>query len=79
MISRQEEKFAIIVKTLEEAPTEQLLFTTFLKMYPGDWRQLKIVFSKFKQSKQSGKTIPLPKPEQYLRKSIRVWLQKQGQ
>lgn len=77
MIPNQEEKFKSIIATLEEAPTEQLVFTSFLKMYPADWKQLKITFSKFNRSKQFGKTIPLPKPEQSLRKSIRIWLQKQ--
>ena len=32
--------------------------------------------SKFKRSKQFGKTIPLPRPEESLRKSIRIWLKK---
>jgi hypothetical protein len=77
MIPNQEEKFTHIVTTLEETPTEQLLFSAFLKMYPEDWKQLKVTFSKFNRSKQFGKTIPLPKPEQSLRKLIRVWLQKQ--
>ncbi len=77
MIPNQEEKFKNILATLGETPTEQLVFNGFLKMYPKDWKQLKIVFSKFNRSKQFGKTIPLPKPEQSLRKSIRIWLQKQ--
>jgi hypothetical protein len=50
------------------------MFNTFLAMYPAEWKQLKITFSKFNRSKQFGKTIPLPKPEQSLRKEIRIWL-----
>lgn len=76
MIPDQEEKFEIIFNRLEEKPTEQLLFNTFLAAYPEDWKKLKITFSKFKRSKQFGRTIPLPRPEESLRKSIRVWLRK---
>ena len=76
MIPNQEEKFEAVFNSLEEKPTEQLLFNAFLAMYPEDWKQLKITFSKFNRSKQFGKTIPLPRPEQSLRKSIRVWLKK---
>jgi hypothetical protein len=45
-------------------------------MYPDAWKQLKITFSTYKRSKQFGKTIPLPRPEESLRKSIRIWLKR---
>ena len=77
MIPDQEEKIEAVYKSLTEKPTEQLLFNTFLKMYPEQWKQLKITFSKFNRSKQFGRTIPLPKPEVSLRKEIRSWLKKQ--
>ena len=76
MIPDLEEKIEAVYKSLTEKPPEQLLFNTFLKMYPEQWKKLKITFSKFKRSKQFGKTIPLPRPEESLRKSIRVWLKK---
>ena len=76
MIPDQEEKFEAVYKSLTEKATEQLLFNTFLKLYPEAWKQLKITFSKFKRSKQFGKTIPLPRPEESLRKSIRIWLKR---
>ena len=60
MIPDQEEKFEAVYKSLTEKATEQLLFNTFLKMYPEAWKQLKITFSTYKRSKQFGKTIPLP-------------------
>ncbi len=76
MIIDQEEKFKIIFNALKEKKTEQNMFSKFLDSYPEDWKQLKITFSKFNRSKQFGKAIPLPKPEQSLRKIIRVWLKK---
>ena len=76
MIPDLEEKIEAVYKSLTEKPPEQLLFNTFLKMYPEQWKKLKITFSKFKRSKQFGKTIPLPRPEESLRKSIRVWLKR---
>jgi hypothetical protein len=69
-------KFEAVYKSLTVKATEQVLFNTFLKMYPEAWKQLKITFSRYNRSKQFGKTIPLPRPEQSLRKSIRVWLEK---
>ena len=76
MIPNPEKKFETVFNSLTEKTSEQLMFNTFLKMYPEEWKQLKITFSKFKRSKQFGKTIPLPRPEESLRKSIRVWLKK---
>ena len=74
MIIDQEEKFKIIFEKLKEKQTEQNMFNMFLKVYPVEWKQLKVTFSKFNRSKQFGKTIPLPKPEQSLRTAIRAWL-----
>jgi hypothetical protein len=74
MLLNQEEKFRIVFDKLKEKQTEQSMFNKFLEIYPLEWKQLKVAFSKFNRSKQFGKTIPLPKPEQSLRKEIRVWL-----
>lgn len=76
MIQNKEEKFEAIFASIKEKANEINMFSGFLKMYPKDWKQLKINFSKFNRSKQFGKTIPLPKPEQSLKKEIRVWLKK---
>ena len=76
MITNKEEKFKTIFEALKEKPNELNMFGTFLKTYPEEWKQLKINFSKFNRSKQFGKTIPLPKPEQSLKKEIRIWLKK---
>lgn len=76
MIINQEEKFQVIFDKLREKQTEQSMFNKFLETYPVEWKQLKITFAKFNRSKQVGKTIPLPKPEQSLRKDIRIWLKK---
>jgi len=77
MIINQEELFSKTLASLDEKPTEQNMFNKFLELYPKEWKQLKITFSKFNRSKQFGKTIPLAKPEVSLRKEIRVWLKKQ--
>ncbi|KGL62724.1 hypothetical protein [Polaribacter sp. Hel1_85] len=77
MIINQEELFSKTLESLDEKPNEQNMFNKFLELYPKEWKQLKITFSKFNRSKQFGKTIPLPKPEVSLRKEIRVWLKKQ--
>lgn len=76
MIINQEEKFQKILDSLTSKPNEQLLFNQFLELYPEDWKQLKITFSKFNRSKLAGKSIPLPKPEQALKKAMRCWLKK---
>ncbi|MDO6490095.1 MAG: hypothetical protein ABJD66_10580 [Cellulophaga sp.] len=77
MIIEKEEKFKEVLSKIEGKIDEQSFFNKFLELYPEDWKKLKITFSKFKRSKQFGKTIPLPKPETSLRKEIRLWLQKQ--
>lgn len=78
MIIQQEEKFKKVCAALTEKVTEQTFFNKFLDLYPEEWKQLKITFSKFNRSKRFGKTIPLPKPEVSLRTAIRVWLKKQS-
>ncbi|WP_299012096.1 hypothetical protein [uncultured Polaribacter sp.] len=77
MILNKEELFQKTLESLTEKPGEQNMFNQFLALYPEEWKQLKITFSKFNRSKQFGKTIPLPKPEVSLRKEIRIWLKKQ--
>lgn len=77
MIPNQEALFQKTFESLKEKPTEQNMFNTFLALYPAEWKQLKVTFSKFNRSKQFGKTIPLPKPEVSIRKDIRAWLKKQ--
>lgn len=77
MILDQDKLFKKTLEKLTEKPTEQNMFHAFLKLYPEQWKQLKINFSKFNRSKQFGKTIPLPKPEVTLRKELRTWLKKQ--
>ena len=77
MIEEKEAKFRKIADTIKENLNEINMFGGFLKLYPDEWKQLKITFSKFNRSKQFGKTIPLPKPEQSLQKEIRIWLKKQ--
>ncbi|MGJ8759664.1 MULTISPECIES: hypothetical protein [unclassified Polaribacter] len=77
MIPNQDELFQKTLDSLDEKPTEQNMFNMFLKLYPKEWKDLKITFSKFNRSKQFGRTIPLPKPEVSIRKEIRAWLNKQ--
>ena len=78
MIQNQEEKFQLIFDSLKDKKKEQSMFNSFLDTYPEEWKQLKIIFSKFNRSKNFGKTIPLPKPEQSLKKEIRIWLKSQN-
>jgi hypothetical protein len=78
MIPNQEALFQKTLESLKEKPTEQNMFNKFLDLYPAEWKQLKVTFSKFKRSKQFGKTIPLPRPEVSIRKDIRSWLTKQA-
>lgn len=73
MIVDQDLKFKKVLASLEKV-SEQTFFNQFIERYPDDWKQLKITYSKFNRSKQFGKTIPLPKPEVALRKTIRIWL-----
>ena len=74
MIINLDEKFKKTQEQLDEKPNEQNMFNKFIDLYPTEWKRLKITFSKFNRGKQFGKTIPLPKPEQQIRKQIRAWL-----
>jgi len=76
MIINQDEKFHKTITIIEGNYQVQDVFNTFIALYPEDWKQLKINYSKFNLSKQFGKTIPLPKPEVSLKKTIHAWLLK---
>ena len=76
MIIDQDEKFKNTIAVIEGSYQVQDVFNTFITLYPKDWKQLKINYSKFNRSKQFGKTIPLPKPEVTLKKMIQVWMLK---
>ncbi len=76
MIIDQDEKFHKTIASIEGTHQVQDVFNTFIALYPEDWKQLKINYSKFNRSKQFSKTIPLPKPEVSLKKMIQVWLSK---
>jgi hypothetical protein len=78
MILEKEEKFNEVLLSLRGTINEQSFFNKFLELYPEVWKEYKTVYSKFKRSKQFGKTIPQPNPEVTLRKEIRLWLRKQG-
>ncbi|MDO7170595.1 hypothetical protein [Mariniflexile sp. AS56] len=77
MIIEQEQKFKEVLSQIEGKINEQSFFNKFLELYPEVWKKHKTMFSKFNKSKQSGQSIPLPKPEVSLRKEIRLWLHKQ--
>ena len=77
MILEQEQKFKEVLSKIEGKINDQSFFNKFLELYPEVWKKHKITFSNFKRSNQFVQTIPLPKPEDSLRKEIRMWLQKQ--
>jgi len=77
MILDIDKKIAQTVATLEDKYTVQDVFNKFIALFPEDWKKHKIAYSKFNRSKQFGRTIPLPKPEVSLKKTIQIWLKKQ--
>ena len=79
MIPNLETKLLHIFSVIKEKPSEQIVFHKFLEIFSDEWKQLKINFAKFNRSKQVGKSIPLPKPEVFLKKEIRVLLKKASQ
>jgi len=74
MIQNQEEKFNKVLEEVTGTLSEQSFFNTFLKLYSDDWKRIKINYSKFNRSKKFGKTIPLQRPEEALRRVIRIFL-----
>lgn len=76
MIIDLDEKLEKTVTSIEGQYAIQDVFNKFISLYPEDWKKHKIAYSKFNRSKQFGKTIPLPKPEVSLKKSIQIWLHK---
>ncbi len=74
MIVDQEEKLEQLAATLGDTFLIQEVFNAFINTYPKDWKKLKVTYGKFKRSKKFGNSIPLPRPEEGLRKTISVWM-----
>ena len=76
MIIDLDQKLEKTIASLEGNYAVQDVFNKFIALFPEDWKKHKIAYSRFNRSKQFGKTIPLPKPEVSLKKSIQNWLHK---
>lgn len=79
MIQDLDTKIAQVVQTLAHPRLVQEVFNTFLKSYPKDWKKLKVSYSKIQKSHRAGRSIPPPKPEVWLKKSIQIWLSKNNE
>jgi hypothetical protein len=48
----------------------------FIETYPDDWKKINSNYNKHVRKSKEGKSIPMPKPEQYLKNMLYVWQKK---
>jgi hypothetical protein len=76
LILEMEEKLGNVASNCPEKYTMQDLFTKFIELYPEDWKNIKAAYSRDRRMSKPRKSIPLPKPEIYMRNIINTWLKK---
>ena len=74
-----EDKIALVASHFPDKCTVQDLFNKFLELYPEDWIVIKKSYSRDRRMTGTRKSIPLPKPEVYLKNVLSTWLHKNKQ
>jgi signal recognition particle subunit SEC65 len=82
VIAKKDEKIKEVVEKLNSDYTEQDFIDKFKEVHPKDWEKISKNYvthlrknNHFNPDKKS-KSFPMPKPEQYLINSLKVWLKK---
>lgn len=76
VISKKEEKIAVVLSKLPENFSDKDFVDTFIKLYSKDWGKIKANYIKQSQDKEPGTIITMPKPDLYLKSLLVSYLEK---
>ncbi|RZJ57874.1 MAG: hypothetical protein EOO55_02350 [Hymenobacter sp.] len=78
VVLKKDEKVKSVVGLLSAGFNENDFINKFKEIYPNDWKKINLTYDKHVRDTKPGKIIPMPKPEQYLKNSLNVYLNKKS-
>lgn len=76
VILKKDEKIQIVINNLENDYSENDFIEKFKELYEDDWNKIVKNYNQHLRKAKSGKPIPMPKPEQYLKNALKIWQKK---
>lgn len=77
VINRKEEKIQVVLSRLPKTYTHADFVEQFIKLYARDWGRIKSAYVKQHQDKEEGTHGKMPKPEDYLKQILEIYLKNQ--
>ncbi|GBF07782.1 hypothetical protein DAERI_170041 [Deinococcus aerius] len=74
VILKKNEKVGEVIASLPEGFTEDQFIEKFAAIYPKDWERIEKSYREHMAKAKPGKKQPMPKPEQYLKNALKVFL-----
>lgn len=78
VITKKDEKIAAVVQILGENLSAETFILKFRELHPKDWDRVEKAYRDHERRTKPGKSHPMPKPDQFLRNALNVWLRAQG-
>ena len=76
VITKKDEKVESVVNSLSKGFSQNDFIEKFKEMYEKDWKKINANYNKHVRKSKPGKSIPMPKPNQYLINALKVWSKK---
>lgn len=77
VLLKKDEKIENTINNLPEKYEFQEFKEKFIELYEKDWKKIEKTYNDHIRDTKTGKKIPMPKPEQYLKNALNVWNKKQ--
>ncbi|WP_443936848.1 hypothetical protein [Pedobacter sp. MW01-1-1] len=75
ILHRKEEKIQAVLEKLPTTYTQKEFVEKFIQLYSKDWGKIKSAYLKQTQDKEPGVVATMPKPEEYLKQVLELYLQ----
>ncbi|WP_443945736.1 hypothetical protein ACJVDH_01065 [Pedobacter sp. AW1-32] len=75
ILHKKEEKIQAVLGRLPQKYTNDEFVEMFIKLYSKDWGKIKTAYIKQSQDKEVGTVISMPKPADYLKQVLKIYLQ----
>lgn len=76
VILKKDEKIGAVVNSLQTGYSFEDFIDRFKELYMSDWKKIEANYFEHIKRTKPGKPVPMPKPEQYLKNALNVWLKK---
>jgi hypothetical protein len=78
VIVKKAEKVRATCESLQPGFTFEQFLAAFQEQHPDSWANVVSEYMKHERKKKPGKSHPMPRPEQYMRNALNVYLSKQA-